>query len=212
MTSRVCSPREELANRLTHGAGLVASVIGSVVLVALATHTGLAAVLAAAVFGSSLILLYAASTLYHTFRTPSIRQRLRTLDHCAIFVLIAGTYTPITLLGLKGFLGWGLFGVVWALALAGVIFKLFFMGRFPRISTGIYIAMGWLILVAARPAIEALSPATLAWLLVGGLAYTGGTWFYHHRTLPYAHAIWHLFVLAGSVSHAIAIGIQVSGS
>ena len=205
------SRREELANALTHGAGMVASVVGTKALIVLAACAGALAVAGAWVFGVSLILLYTASTLYHAARSPSAKRWLKLLDHCAIYILIAGSYTPFLVLGLKGAWGWSLFGVIWGLAVAGVVFKLFWIGRFPRVSTAIYLAMGWLIVVATVPAVRALSPAILVWLFVGGMAYTVGTYFYHSERIPYAHAIWHLFVLAGSVSHVIAVGLQVRG-
>lgn len=194
---------------LTHAAGVLASVAGTIVLVVLAARAGTTAVVAASVFGASLILLYTASTFYHATRTQTIKLRLRVLDHCAIYVLIAGTYTPFTLVGLQGAWGWSIFGVIWGLAASGVVFKLFFTGRFPKVSTALYIAMGWLIVIAAVPTIRALPPVTLAWIFAGGVAYTSGTYFYHNRRIPFAHAIWHVFVLAGSVSHGIAVGLQV---
>ena len=209
MTAPAYTPREELANALTHGAGILASAVGAAVLVVLAAGAGAAAVVGASVFGGSLLLLYTASTLYHATRTPTTKVRLKVLDHCAIYVLIAGTYTPFTLVGLRGAWGWSLFGVIWGLAAAGVLFKLFWTGRFPKVSTALYIAMGWLIVIAAVPTIRALAPDTLAWLVAGGLAYTSGTFFYHNRRIPYGHAIWHVFVLAGSVSHGIAVGLQM---
>ena len=194
---------------LTHAAGVLASAAGTVVLIVLAARAGTTAVVAASVFGASLILLYTASTLYHATRTQTIKLRLKVLDHCAIYVLIAGTYTPFTLVGLQGAWGWSIFGVIWGLAASGVVFKLFFTGRFPKVSTALYIAMGWLIVIAAVPTIRALPPVTLAWIFAGGVAYTSGTYFYHNRRIPFAHAIWHVFVLAGSVSHGIAVGLQV---
>ena len=197
---------------LTHGAGILASAAGTAVLVSLAAAAGTAAVVGASVFGGSLILLYTASTLYHATRRPTTKVRLKVLDHCAIYVLIAGTYTPFTLVGLRGAWGWSIFGVIWGLAAAGVVFKLFWTGRFPKVSTALYIAMGWLIVIAAAPTIRALSPLTLAWLFAGGVAYTSGTFFYHNRRIPYAHAIWHVFVLAGSVSHGIAVALQMVGA
>jgi hemolysin III len=155
------------------------------------------------------VLLYSASTAYHIALSETFRRRLKIFDHCAIYVLIAGTYTPFTLTVLRGAWGWTLFGVVWGLALAGMVFKLFFIGRFPRMSTAIYIGMGWLIVIAAGPLVRAMDPVALAWLVGGGLAYTGGTLFYHSERVPYAHAVWHLFVLTGSVCHAIAVGLQI---
>ncbi|HEX2206436.1 MAG TPA: hemolysin III family protein [Longimicrobium sp.] len=202
-------PRWELANALTHGAGVVAALAGAAVLiVAAASYGGAREIVSSAVFGATLVLLYTASTVYHAERRPEVKARLKVFDHCAIYLLIAGTYTPFTLIGLRGGWGWSLFGVAWGLAVAGVVFKLFFTGRFPRVSTGIYVGMGWMIVIAIQPMLERLSPVTLAWLVAGGLAYTGGTVFYHGRK-PYAHAVWHLFVLAGSVCHFAAVMTQV---
>ena len=202
-------PRWELVNALTHGAGVVAGLAGGVVLIVFAALYGdVTKVVSSAVFAATLVLLYTASTLYHAARRPSLKARLKVFDHCAIYLLIAGTYTPFTLVGLRGGWGWSLFGVAWGLAVAGVVFKLFFTGRFPRVSTAIYVGMGWMAVIAIQPMLERLSVATLAWLVAGGLAYTAGTVFYHNRR-PYAHAVWHLFVLAGSVCHFAAVMTQV---
>jgi hemolysin III len=202
--------RQELANTLTHGVGVLAALAGGAVLVTMASLRGDPwRIVGAAVFTATLVLLYAASTLYHAARSPLARSRLKVLDHASIYLLIAGTYTPFTLGGLRGGWGWSLFGVIWGLAVAGVVFKLFAAGRFPRVSTAIYIAMGWLILVAVGPMLRHLQPAVLGWLLAGGLAYTLGTFFYHSRRLTYAHAVWHGFVLAGSACHAVAVGLQL---
>jgi len=129
-------------------------------------------------------------------------------DHCAIFLLIAGTYTPFTIVALKGTLGWSLFGIVWGLAALGIVFKLFFTGKMRLLSTITYVLMGWIAIVAVVPISRALQPAALYWLIAGGIAYTAGTLFYHNQRIPYSHAIWHVFVLAGSVSHFIAILLQ----
>jgi hemolysin III len=202
--------KDELASALTHAAGVVASLAGGAVLITLAALSGsVYQIVGAAVFAASLVLLYSASTAYHIALGERVKHRLKIFDHCAIYVLIAGTYTPLTLTALRGPWGWTLFGVVWGLAVAGIIFKLFFIGRFPRVSTAIYIGMGWLVVVAAGPLVRAVDPVALAWLVGGGLAYTGGTVFYHSRRIPYAHAVWHIFVLTGSVCHAIAVGIQI---
>ena len=202
--------KDEIANALTHAAGVVASLAGGAVLITLAALNGSAyQIVGAAVFAASLVLLYSASTAYHTALSETARRRLKIFDHCAIYVLIAGTYTPLTLTVLRGPWGWTLFGIVWGLAVAGVIFKLFFTGRFPRVSTAIYIGMGWLVVIAAGPLVRAMDPVALAWLVGGGLAYTGGTFFYHSARVPYAHAVWHVFVLAGSVCHAVAVGLQL---
>lgn len=213
MTDRIDTIREEIASALTHGLGAAAALAGGAVLITLAAIYGDAwAVAASIVFGITLLLLYVASTLYHAIQHPVLKGRLQVFDHCAIYLLIAGTYTPFTLLGLRGALGWWLFGTIWALALAGVIFKLFYTGRFHRLSLLIYLAMGWLVVFAAKPVMEALDPWTFGWLIGGGVAYTLGVYFYWHPRLPYAHAIWHLFVIAGSVCHYVAVLAQVLGS
>jgi hemolysin III len=202
--------REELASALTHGVGAAAALAAGAVLIALAARDGDGWQLGAAiVFGICLLLLYVASTLYHAIRHPVARGRLKVFDHCAIYLLIAGTYTPFTLVGLRGPLGWSLFAAIWALALAGVVFKLFFTGRFRLLSTAIYVAMGWLVLVAIKPVMAALDAWTFGWLVAGGVFYTLGTVFYHRESIPYSHAIWHLFCIAGSVSHYIAVMAQV---
>lgn len=202
--------KDELASAVTHAAGVVASLAGGAVLITLAALSGsVYQVVGVAVFAASLVLLYSASTAYHMALSDHVRRRLKLFDHCAIYVLIAGTYTPLTLTALRGPWGWTLFGLVWGLALAGIGFKLFFIGRFPRVSTAIYIGMGWLVLIAARPLVLTVDPVALAWLVGGGVAYTAGTLFYHSRRMPYAHAVWHLFVLTGSVCHAIAVGMQL---
>ena len=204
------SRAEELANTVTHGAGAVAGILGTAILVTLsALHGSPWHVVGSAVFGASLILLYTASTLYHLVRAPRAKARLRVFDHCAIYILIAGTYTPFTLVGFRGAWGWSLFGVIWGLAAAGVVFKLFSTGKLNRLSTGIYLAMGWLGVVTAAPMIQRLRPVTLVWLVAGGILYTAGTAFYHNRRMPYAHAVWHVFVLGGSVCHAVAVGTQL---
>ena len=202
--------RHELASALTHGVGAMAALAGSAVLITLAALHGDAWQLGASiVFGVTLLLLYVASTLYHSVQHPVTKGRLKVFDHCAIYLLIAGTYTPFTLIGLRGPWGWGLFIAIWTLAIGGVVFKLFYTGRFKRLSTLIYIAMGWLIIVAIKPMLNSLDAWTLGWLLAGGLFYTLGTYFYHRESIPYSHAIWHLFVIAGSVCHFIAVTAQV---
>lgn len=201
---------EELANALTHGIGLVAGLIGGIgLLVAAALGGDPWQVVGVAVFGATLVLLYSASTLYHAVRSQTAKARLQVADHCAIYLLIAGTYTPFLLNDLRGPWGWSLFGVVWGLALAGVVFKLFFTGRFNVLSTVVYLLMGWLMLVAVVPMMRSMSLATLGWLLAGGLAYSAGTLFYHSARIRYAHAIWHLFVLGGSTCHVIAVATQL---
>lgn len=203
--------REEVANALTHGLGAAASLAAGLVLVVLASLHGDGRQLASAiVFSVALVLLYGASTAYHASTRPAVKRRLKILDHAAIYLLIAGTYTPFTLVAMRGAVGWSLFGVVWTLAVLGVVFKLFYTGRFERTSTLLYLGMGWLVVIAAAPMIRALPTATLVWLVAGGLAYTVGTVFYSSRRLPYAHAIWHVFVLGGSSCHFVAVYSQVA--
>jgi hemolysin III len=199
---------EELANALTHGVGAIASILALSILVVLAARGGDPfEIVSVAIFGATLLILYTASTLYHAARTARAKARLKVFDHCAIYLLIAGTYTPFTLGVLRGGWGWSLFGVVWGLAVAGVTFKLFFTGRFRLVSTIVYIGMGWLGLIAAGPLVREMTPLALIWLVGGGFAYTAGTPFYHSNRLRYSHAVWHAFVLTGSVCHVVAVGL-----
>jgi hemolysin III len=197
---------EEIANAITHGIGLLLSIAGFVVLLVLAVLRGTAwHIVACSIYGATLICLYAASTLYHAVISPRVKRALRIFDHSAIYLLISGTYTPFLLVSLRGPWGWSLFGVIWGLALAGVLFKFWFVERFAILSTAVYIAMGWLVVIAAKPVITHLSLTAIIWLLAGGLAYTGGVVFFAAKRIPYSHAIWHLFVLAGSICHYFAI-------
>jgi len=208
--ARLVRIRNEIASAWTHGVGAAAALAGGAVLITLAALHGDSWQLGAAiVFGVTLLLLYLASTLYHSIRHPVAKGRLKVFDHCAIYLLIAGTYTPFTLIGLRGPWGWSLFAAIWTLALAGVVFKLFYTGRFKRLSTLIYVAMGWLVLVAIKPVMANLDGWTFGWLIGGGVFYTLGTFFYHRESIPYAHAIWHLFCIAGSVCHYVAVMAQV---
>ena len=207
---RAWSFGEELAHSLTHGAGLAASVAGLVVLVVLAARSGDPwRIVACTVFASTVVLLYAASTLYHALSRTRARGLFRVLDHSAIFLLIAGTYTPFALVTLRGPWGWTLFGIVWALAAVGIIVKAVFGTRWPVFSTGLYIGMGWTAVIAAKPLAAAVAPGCLAWLLAGGLAYTGGVVFYAWVRLRYSHAIWHVFVVAGTICHYVAVARYV---
>ena len=202
--------RDEIASALTHGLGAVAALAGGSVLVTLvALHGDGWQLMTALVFSITLLLLYVASTLYHAIPYPQTKARLQIMDHCAIYLLIAGTYTPFTLVSLRGPWGWGLFTTIWTLAATGILFKLFFTGRFRRLSTLIYIAMGWLVLIAIKPLLITLDLWTLSWLVAGGLSYTLGTYFYQRDAIRYFHAIWHLFVLGGSVCHFVAVSAQV---
>ena len=203
------SLRDEVASAITHGIGVLLSVGAGAVLITLSAQTrDVWTIVGASVFVASLVLVYVSSTLYHAIPFARAKARLQTLDHCAIYGLIAGTYTPFLIGGLRGPWGWTLFGIIWGLALAGIVFKLFFTGRFKLVSTLVYVAMGWLVVVATGPLREALPGTTLAWMVGGGLAYTLGTVFYLSRR-PYAHAVWHVFVLAGSVCHFIAVLVEV---
>ena len=202
--------REELWNAITHGLGAILSVAGGAVLITLAALKGTEwQLISAIVFTMALMLLYTASTLYHSIPHTSAKQKLKVFDHCAIYILIAGSYTPFTLIGLREHGGWWLFGIIWILALAGVIFKLFYTGRFELISTLIYIGMGWLVVFAIKPMLQHIDTATLVWLFIGGFFYTLGTIFYMSKKIRYTHAIWHVFVMLGSASHFVAISRQV---
>jgi hemolysin III len=202
--------REEIANALTHGIGVVLAVGGGAALITLtAVSAGAREIVGVAVFSAALILLYSASTAYHCARDPRTRFRMKILDHCAIFLLIAGTYTPFTIAAIRGTWGWVLFGVIWGLALFGILFKLFFTGRYAYLSTATYIGMGWLVVIAFVPLTQALTPLALFWLIAGGILYTAGTLFYHNKRVPYSHAIWHLFVLGGSLCHFTSVTAQM---
>ena len=196
----------ELINGVTHGVGFLLSIAGLVVLVVLAASRGGARhVVACSVYGSTLILLYLASTLYHSVTAPRAKQVLRLIDHIAIYLLIAGTYTPFTLLTLRGGWGWSLFGVIWGLAIVGSVFKILFIGRFRKTSVVIYLLMGWLVVVGLKPLLASLPLAGFVWLMAGGAAYTLGVVFYAWKSLPHHHAIWHVFVMLGSTCHFFAV-------
>lgn len=197
---------EELANALTHGLGAVLSIAGLTVLVARAALYGdVWHVVSAAIFGASLVTLYTASALFHSIPLARPKYVLRIVDHSLIYVLIAGTYTPFTLVTLHGTWGWSLFGFTWGLAAIGIVFKVFFTGRFEALSLGVYLLMGWCGVVAFEPLWHTLPSAGLAWLVAGGVCYTAGVAFYTLERLRYHHAIWHLFVLAGSACHYFCI-------
>lgn len=197
---------EEFANSITHGVGLALSLTGLAVLLVLAFWKGTAWHVATfAVYGATLVLLYAASTAYHAARSPRRKRIFQILDHSSIYLLISGTYTPFTLILLRGGWGWTLFGLIWGLSLLGIVFKVFFLGRFPIFSTAMYLLMGWLVLIAAKPVLAKIPGSGILWLLAGGVAYTVGVMFYAWRRLPYHHAIWHVFVLAGSTCHYLAV-------
>jgi hemolysin III len=197
---------EELAHAITHGLGAVLAIVGLCILVVRAALYGNAwHVVACSIFGATLVMMYFASTLYHSIPLPRAKRVLRVIDHSLIFFLIAGTYTPFTLITLHGPWGWGLFGFTWGLAAIGVGLKIFTTGRYEAISLAVYLLMGWCAVVAIKPLIDSLEPGGLALLAAGGITYSGGVAFYTWTRLRYHHAIWHLFVLGGSVLHWFAV-------
>jgi hemolysin III len=201
---------DELASSVIHGIGILLSLAGLAVLIMHSMAAGRASdVAASAVYGMSLVALYTASTLYHAIRIESLRRWLRTLDHIAIFLLIAGTYTPFALIALRGVWGWSLFGMVWTLALLGSALELGLFQRYRRFAVLLYVAMGWVGIVAFRPLLVHLQTGGMVLLLAGGVAYTLGVPFYLWRKLPYHHSVWHAFVLAGSVLQFLAVFFYV---
>lgn len=200
------SHQDEIANALTHGIGAVLALAGLAALVTLgALHHSARHLVSYSVYGATLVLLYSVSTAYHGARLPRAKHILRIMDHAAIYLLIAGTYTPFALISLRGAWEWPLLTIIWALAVGGVVFKIFFVGRFPRGSVMFYLAMGWLALLAPRQLFAHLPPAGLAWLLAGGFCYTFGVLFFALDYRRFHHAIWHVFVVAGSVCHFFAV-------
>jgi hemolysin III len=194
-----------LANAITHGVGALLAIAGAVVLIARASHGSVWQLVSCSIFSVTLILVYVFSTLYHSLVRTRARHVFQILDHASIYLLIAGTYTPFTLVTLRGPLGWTLLGVVWGLAAAGVIFKSVALGRFETASLVVYLFQGWFVIFAARPLIAALGWHGAGWLMAGGLAYTGGVAFFALDRLRFFHAAWHIFVLAGSVCHYFGI-------
>ena len=202
--------KEETINIITHGIGFVLSIAALVILVVAASKYGDARhIISFAIFGASLIVLYAASTLYHYAKNPELRHKLNIVDHSAIYVLIAGTYTPFTLVVLKGWVGWTIFGISWGLALTGIIFKVFYFGKYDKISTLAYVLMGWVIILAIKPLIDNFSTNGLIWLFAGGLAYSIGAVLYSIKSIRFNHAIFHVFVLLGSFCHFMAVFLYV---
>ena len=213
MSDRPQSLGEEIANSVSHGAGFLASVAAlPLLVVAGARRHDPWQVVAGAVYATTLVLLYGASTLYHAVPARShAKHVLRVVDHGAIYLLIAGTYTPFALGALRGPWGWSLLGVIWSLAIAGIALKAGLGFRYPRLSTAVYLLMGWLVVVAARPLAIAVGSRGLAWLLAGGVLYTAGVLFYTRRRMRYGHLVWHLFVLGGSACHLVAVAGYASG-
>lgn len=197
---------EEIANAVTSGIGTALSIAGLVVMVVYAALDGSAwHVVGVSIFGASLIFSHLASTLYHAISPPRAKRVFRVIDHLAIYVLIAGTYTPFTLVNLRGAWGWSLLALIWLLGLAGVIIKTTALRRVPYLSTAFYVAMGWTVVLVIRPLLESVAPGGIWLLLAGGLSYTAGVAFFAWDRLPYNHAIWHLFVIGGSACHFFAV-------
>jgi len=198
--------KEELINVITHLVGLILSIAATALLITFASINGTVwHIVSFSIFGSSLITLYLASTLYHSAKKKTLRQKLNVFDHAAIYVLIAGTYTPFCLVGLNGAMGWSLFGITWGLAVIGIILKIFYIGKYDKISTLGYVMMGWVAVIASKSLINNLEFETLIYLLLGGISYTIGAILYAMNSVPYNHAIFHFFVLGGSILHFISI-------
>ncbi|MBP1763118.1 MAG: channel protein, hemolysin family [Firmicutes bacterium] len=197
---------EEIMNAVTHGIGTALSLAGLIVLTIAAYSAGTVWHLVSfAIYGTSLVLLYLASTLYHSFRNEKVKYVFKICDHAAIYLLIAGTYTPFTLILLHGLLGWIVLSVIWTLAIIGVVLTIFFVARFKVLSTICYLIMGWLVIVAIQPLAAILPLQGLLWLIGGGLLYSVGSFFYLNRRIPYHHTVWHLFVMAGSAAHFVVV-------
>jgi hemolysin III len=206
MADRSLSIGEEIANSITHGVGLIASIIAlPILLIKARASSDPSAMQGAVIFGVTLILLYATSTVYHALPLSRGKRLFRVLDHSAIFLLIAGTYTPFALGPLRGPWGWTLLAIIWTLALLGIVSKVAVGFGIPRLSTALYLGMGWLIVIAIKPLIDNVPRAGILWLAAGGLAYTGGVVFYAMNRVRYHHMIWHLFVAAGSACHYVAV-------
>ena len=204
------SPLEEKTNIYSHAAGLVLSIVALLLMLIRASGSGSTLdVVSVGIFGISLIALYAASTMYHSAKDPKVRARLRVNDHATIYILIAGTYTPFTLITLNGWVGWTIFGVSWGMAITGVTLKLFFTGKYNVLSTMMYVFMGWIIIFAIKPLLNSISSEGLFWLVAGGIAYTTGAVIYSIKKIKFNHAIFHLFVLLGSFCHFISVYFYV---
>ena len=210
LSDNAYTPGEEIAHAVTHGIGVLLSIAGLAVLVAFASLYGDAwHITSSSIYGVTLIFLYTASTLYHGIPQPAAKRVLRRIDHAAIFLLIAGTYTPFTLVNLRGVWGWSLFGLVWGFALLGVVLETVLKRRIKWLSLTLYLGLGWLVVIAIEPLLGAVAAGGLILLLAGGLCYTLGVIFYVWKRLAYHHAVWHLFVMAGSLLHFFSIFFYV---
>lgn len=209
-TYRSLTSGEEIVNSITHGIGALLSVAALVVLVLLSVNHGDTMHLVSfSIYGSTLILLYLSSTLYHSFSSPRIKNLFARFDHVSIFLLIAGTYTPILLTSIRGVWGWTLFGIIWGLAIVGAVIRSVYLHRFRKLMVAVYLLMGWMFVIAGKQVYLSLPTNSLIFLVLGGIAYSVGVIFYMWRKLPYSHGIWHLFVLAGSVLHFFAIYFSI---
>lgn len=209
-TYRSLTSGEEIVNSITHGIGALLSVAALVFLVILSVNHGdTMHVVSFSIYGSTLILLYLSSTLYHSFSSPRIKNLFARFDHVSIFLLIAGTYTPILLTSIRGVWGWTLFGIIWGLAIVGAVIRSIYLHRFRKLMVAVYLLMGWMFVIAGKQVYLSLPTDSLIFLVLGGVAYSVGVIFYMWRKLPYSHGIWHLFVLAGSVLHFFAIYFSI---
>lgn len=201
---------EEIMNAITHGIGSLLSIAALVVLIIVAGRNGdIWHLVSFSIYGSTLILLYLSSTLYHSFTNPKLKNLFARFDHISIFMLIAGTYTPILLTSMRGIWGWTLFGIIWGLAIVGAVIRSIYLHRFRKLMVAVYLLMGWMFVIAGKQIYESLPSLSITFLVLGGIAYSVGVIFYMWRKLPYAHGIWHLFVLAGSVLHFFAIYFSI---
>jgi hemolysin III len=203
---RELTKSEEIANAILHGVGIGLAIAALVILVVFANIYGdVWYIVSFSIYGSTLVILYLASTLYHSFPKGKAKNIFKIIDHSCVYILIAGSYTPLTLIALRGTLGWTIFGIIWGIALVGIVFKIFFIKKFIVLSTLLYIGMGWLIIIAIKPLAAFMNQTSLKFLLIGGILYTVGTIFYGLQKIKYNHAIWHLFVLAGSICHFFCV-------
>ena len=210
-TYRQLSKGEEIANSITHGIGALLSIVALVILIIVAgRHDDIWHLVSFSIYGSTLVLLYLSSTLYHSFTNPRIKNLFARFDHVSIFLLIAGTYTPILLTSIRGVWVWTLFGIIWSVALVGSIIRSIYLYRFRKLMVAVYVLMGWMAILAGKQIYLNLPSISLIFLILGGIAYSVGVIFYMWRKLPYSHGIWHLFVLAGSVLHFFAIYLIIS--
>jgi hemolysin III len=205
-STRIYSLGEEIFHSISHGIGAGLSISGLTLLVVLAVLYGtVPQVISFTIYGVTLIVLYLASTLYHSFQYPRVKQVFKKFDHASIYLLIAGTYTPFLVVAIQGVWGWALLVIIWSLALIGISFKAFFIHRFKTVSVITYILMGWLCIVALNQMLTSIPIGGLIWLAAGGIFYTVGVIFYAMKNVPYTHAVWHVFVLAGSICHFFAV-------